>query len=266
LEKGKAMACENWRDKIDAHVDNELSGPDLRALDQHLASCHDCTAALLGRMQMKRAIHAAGQRFTPTPEFRRRLQGQIAQQQRRPRFATRFTSRFGTSSATWAMALAAAIVLFAVILTANYVTAASARKRLFSEVADLHVASLASSSPVDVVSTDRHTVKPWFQGKIPFSFDLPELRNTEFTLLGGRMAYLNQTPGAQLIYDIRKHHISVFIFPETAFGTASARLSSVPKDVPFNVETWSQRNLRYFVIGDSNPTDLNQLAKLFKTE
>lgn len=252
------MACEHWRHKIEEYADNELSEQDLRALDQHLASCSDCTAAVLGRVQMKRAIHAAGQRFTPTPEFRRKLQEQISQRQRRP--------RFGTSFATWAMALATAIVLFAVIMTANYVAAAGARKRLFSEVADLHVASLASSSPVDVVSTDRHTVKPWFQGKIPFSFDLPELRNTDFTLIGGRMAYLNQAPGAQLIYDIRKHHISVFIFPETAFGTASARLSSVPKDVPFNVETWSQRNLRYFVIGDSNPTDLNQLAKLFKTE
>jgi anti-sigma factor RsiW len=252
------MACENWRDRIDAYVDNELSGQDLRAFDQHLASCPACSADVLRRVQMKRATHAAGQRFTPTPEFRRKLQDQISQRQRRP--------HFGTSFGTWAMALAAAFVLFAVVITANYVAAASARKRLFSEVADLHVASLASSSPVDVVSTDRHTVKPWFQGKIPFSFDLPELRNTDFTLVGGRMAYLNQTPGAQLIYDVRKHHISVFIFPEPAFGTASARLSFVPEDLPFHLETWTQRNLRYFVIGDTNPADLNQLAKLFKTE
>jgi anti-sigma factor RsiW len=256
------MACENWRDRIDAYVDNELSGQDLRAFDQHLASCPACSADVLRRVQMKRATHAAGQRFTPTPEFRRKLQDQISQRQRRPQFGT----SFGTSFGTWAMALAAAFVLFAVVITANYVAAASARKRLFSEVADLHVASLASSSPVDVVSTDRHTVKPWFQGKIPFSFDLPELRNTDFTLVGGRMAYLNQTPGAQLIYDVRKHHISVFIFPEPAFGTASARLSFVPEDLPFHLETWTQRNLRYFVIGDTNPEDLNQLAKLFKTE
>jgi anti-sigma factor RsiW len=248
------MACELWKDKIDAYVDNELSDEDQRAFDQHLASCASCTADVLRRVQMKRAIHVAGQQFTPTPEFRRRLQEQITRRQPR------------RSLQPWAMALAAAIVLFAVIMTANYVAVASARKRLFSEVADLHVASLASSSPVDVVSTDRHTVKPWFQGKIPFSFDLPELRNTEFTLVGGRMAYLNQTPGAQLIYDVRKHHISVFIFPEAAFGTGSSRLLSVPKDVPFRVETWSQRNLRYFVIGDSNPADLDQLAKLFKTE
>jgi anti-sigma factor RsiW len=248
------MACELWRNKIEAYVDNELSAHDLRSFDQHLSACADCTADVLRRVQMKRAIHAAGQRFTPTSEFRRRLQQQISHRQPRRVFGA------------WAIALAAAVVLFAVVLTANYVAAAGARRRLFSEVADLHVASLASASPVDVVSTDRHTVKPWFQGKIPFSFDLPELRNTEFTLVGGRMAYLNQTPGAQLIYDIRKHHISVFIFPESAFGSGSGRLFSVPRDVPFRVETWSQRNLRYFVIGDTNPADLSQLATLFKRQ
>ena len=89
-----------------------------------------------------------------------------------------------------------------------------AADQVFSEIADLHVATLASSSPVDVISTDRHTVKPWFQGKIPFAFDLPELQNSEFSLLGGRMTYLDQTPGAHLIYDVRKHHISVFVFQE----------------------------------------------------
>src|SRR5579863_78943 len=87
-------------------------------------------------------------------------------------------------------------------------------QQVFGELVDQHVATLASLSPVDVVSTDRHTVKPWFQGRIPFTFDLPELQNSEFSLLGGRMAYLEQTPGAQLIYKIRKHEISVFVFQE----------------------------------------------------
>jgi len=54
----------------------------------------------------------------------------------------------------------------------------------------------------------------WFQGRIPFAFDLPELKNSEFVLLGGRMTYLDQAPGAHLIYDVRKHHISVFVFQE----------------------------------------------------
>jgi anti-sigma factor RsiW len=64
-------------------------------------------------------------------------------------------------------------------------TSRSHEQRLLREVADLHVTALASASPVDVISTDRHTVKPWFQGKIPFAIDLPELSNSEFSLLGG---------------------------------------------------------------------------------
>ena len=106
-----------------------------------------------------------------------------------------------------------AVVALALFIARN-VSDRSARQQAFSEIADLHVGTLASASPVDVISTDRHTVKPWFQGKIPFSFNLPDLQNTEFSLLGGRLTYLDQTPGAQLIYDYRKHHISVFVFQE----------------------------------------------------
>jgi anti-sigma factor RsiW len=106
-------------------------------------------------------------------------------------------------------------------------------------------------------------VKPWFQGKIPFAFNLPELQNTEFSLLGGRMTYLDQTPGAHLIYDLRKHHISVLVFQERSLP---ARLDENPvsKKQPFNMETWSQGGLRYFVIGDTSSADIDSLAKLFK--
>ncbi|MGB6481608.1 MAG: hypothetical protein WBF15_21165 [Candidatus Sulfotelmatobacter sp.] len=163
----------------------------------------------------------------------------------------------------WTLAAAAAVILVAATLTSAYLGTRSGRNQVFSEIADLHVATLASSSPVDVVSTDRHTVKPWFQGKIPFAFNLPELQNSEFTLLGGRMTYLDQTPGAHLIYDLRKHHISVFVFQERSLP---ARLDENPvsKKQPFNLETWSQGGLRYFVIGDASAADIDSLAKLFK--
>jgi len=87
-------------------------------------------------------------------------------------------------------------------------------QQLMSELVDQHVATLASSNPVDVVSTDRHTVKPWFEGKIPFTFNLPELQGSSFLLVGGRVSYLSQAPGAELIFRVRQHQISVFIFQE----------------------------------------------------
>jgi anti-sigma factor RsiW len=156
------------------------------------------------------------------------------------------------------------VLLIAVALTSGYLRMRTARNQIFSEIADLHVATMASSSPVDVISTDRHTVKPWFQGKIPFAFNLPELQGTEFTLVGGRVSYLEQTPGAQLIYDVRKHHISVFIFPEAALRTNLGGQSTPLGAATFNMETWSQGGLRYFAIGDASTADIERLAKLLQ--
>src|SRR5262249_53781457 len=92
----------------------------------------------------------------------------------------------------------------------------------------------------------------------------PELQNTEFTLLGGRVAYLDRSSGAHLIYQVRKHDISVFIFPDSA-GTAGLEDSSkVHREQTFNVESWSQDGLRYIVFGDTNPEDIQKLSSMLK--
>jgi anti-sigma factor RsiW len=245
------MVCESWKAKLDTYHDGELSAEEMRTFDAHVRSCLACSADALARVQMKRAIQVAGRRFTPSAEFRKRVQHSIAPRPRR------------SFSLGWMLAAAAAVILVGGTLTSTYV-GTRGRDQVFSEIADLHVATLASSSPVDVISTDRHTVKPWFQGKIPFAFNLPELQNSEFLLLGGRMTYLDQTPGAHLIYDVRKHHISVFVFQERSLPARLDESSLSPKKLPFNMETWSQGGLRYFVIGDASTTDLDSLAKLFK--
>ena len=246
------MVCESWKEKLDTYLDNELPEVEMRNFDAHVRSCTSCSADALARVEMKRAVQVAGRRFTPSAEFRRRMQQSIAPKPQR-------SFRLG-----WILAAAAAAILVVGALTSTYMGNRSSRDHVYSEIADLHVATLASSSPVDVISTDRHTVKPWFQGKIPFAFNLPELQNSEFTLLGGRMAYLDQTPGAQLIYDVRKHHISVFVFQERSLQTGLDENSLSPKKVPYNMETWSQGGLRYFVIGDASADDIDSIAKLFK--
>jgi anti-sigma factor RsiW len=246
------MVCESWKAKIDAHLDGEVPEEELRTFDAHVRSCPSCSADALTRLQMKRAIHAAGRRYTPSAEFRKRMQQKFASKPRRS---------FGLG---WTLVGAVAVILVVGTFTSVYLGARSGRDHVFSEIADSHVATLASSSPVDVVSTDRHTVKPWFQGKIPFAFNLPELQNSEFSLLGGRMAYLEQTPGAHLIYDVRKHHISVFVFQEHSLPAGLDENYLSPKQLSFSMETWSQGGLRYFVIGDANAADIASLAKLFR--
>jgi anti-sigma factor RsiW len=250
------MVCEFSKTKLDTYLDGELQDQEMRSFDAHVRNCPSCSADALGRVQMKRSIQAAGKRFTPSAEFRRRIQKSIATKPRR-------SFQLG-----WMLATAAVVILVAGTLTSAYLGNRSSRKlvqnHVFSEIADLHVETLASSSPVDVISTDRHTVKPWFQGRIPFAFDLPELNNSGFSLLGGRMTYLDQTPGAHLIYDLRKHHISVFVFQERSLPARLNESSLSPKRLSFNMETWSQGGLRYFVIGDASAADVDSLAKLFK--
>ena len=243
------MVCESRKAKLDTYLDGELPEQEMRAFDAHVRSCPTCSPDALARVQMKRTIQVAGKRFTPSAEFRNRIQKSIASKPQR-----RF--RLG-----WMLAALAAVILVVGTLTSAYLGSRSGRDQVFSEIADLHVAALASPSPVDVISTDRHTVKPWFQGKIPFAFNLPELQNSDFSLVGGRMVYLEQAPGAHLIYDVRKHHISVLVFQERSLP---ASLDRSPKKLPFNMETWSQGGLRYFVISDASAADIDRLAKLFK--
>jgi anti-sigma factor RsiW len=249
------MACEAWKLKLDTYLDGELPSEQMRAFDAHVHSCPSCAADALSRVQMKRHIHAVGKRFTPTLEFRERVQQRIAAKPGRPSIGW-----------SWMMASAVLAVLVVIGLAAADRGRAQARnEQIYGEVADCHVATLASSTPVDVISSDRHTVKPWFQGKIPFAFDLPELQNSGFSLLGGRMTYLDQTPGAHLIYEVRKHRISVFVFQERSLRGRLDQSSPVTRKLSFNMETWTQGGLRYFVVGDASAADINDLAKLFKT-
>ncbi len=247
------MACEQWRSQLDRYADGELNGEQARTLSEHLRGCSGCAAETLERVQMKRAVQIAGQRYAPSAELRQRISKSIAAKPHR--------------QSGWLWKILALPALSLVILSVGinlYVGRESARRqRVYSELADLHVAALASATPVDVLSTDRHTVKPWFQGKIPFTFNLPELQGSEFTLLGGRVTYLAQTPGAHLIYQLRKHEISVFIFQDRGEETAS--LPSGPLHAQsFTVENWTQNGLRYFVLGDVSAEDIHALSQLLR--
>lgn len=242
-----------WSGKLDTYLDGELSANEMRDLDAHLRDCPSCAADVLSRLQMKRAVHSAGKRYSATPEFRERIRKSSAS---KPRLSP---------MRMWIPATAAiALLLVAGLVTMSVRERQLQRQQAFSELADLHVATLASANPVDVLSSDRHTVKPWFQGKIPFTFNLPELQNSEFTLIGGRVVYLGQTPGAELIYQIRKHQISVFIFPERAVSHSLGSSSSSQKQLAFNIETSDRDGLRYFVIGDASANDIHNLTEMLK--
>jgi anti-sigma factor RsiW len=245
------MSCDLWRGKIDAYVDGEIRADELPGLNAHLRECSSCTADLLSRVQLKLAVQTAGKRFAPSSRLRERVQESLP----------------GKKNRTWAwnwipkLAPIAALVIIGFLALHHW--SAYQREQTFGELADLHVSTLASSTPVDVISTNRHTVKPWFQGKLPFTFNIPELEGTPFTLVGGRVTYLDQAPGAQLLFTVGSHRISVFIFQNRSshpWTTSDGR----SRQLTFTVESWSQDELHYFVIGDANADDIHKLCELLK--
>lgn len=247
------MNCDLCRQKLDAYVDESLPAEELGAVDEHLRNCPSCASEVLARLQMKRATRAAAARFSPSPEFCLRIEKSI--QKKRPILRVAWMP--------WLSAAVAALLLIAVSVTV--LTRHAARERALTELLDQHVATLASANPVDVVSTDRHTVKPWFQGKLPFTFNLPELQDSQFKLLGGKLIYVDHSPGAQLLFELRKHQLSVFIVqdqPGILPLGAGVRQSS---EKGFSEETWTGGGLRYTVISDTNSADVDALGDLLRS-
>ena len=245
------MSCDTWQGKIDAYIDAQLPDAEVRELEAHMRECPACSAQALTHSQLKRNIHLAGKQFAPDPEFRKRVQSSI-----RPKAAGRGWA--------WALAGAACAAVLAVLVISVLWTQRAQRQQVIGELTDLHVTTLASSNRVDVVSTDRHTVKPWFQGKLPFTFNLPELQGSTFELLGGKMTYLGQDPGAELLFSVRKHLLSVFVFKDTPEISRALGSGELKHNLSFNLESWSTGGVRYVIITDASRADVDDLRARFQ--
>jgi anti-sigma factor RsiW len=128
---------------------------------------------------------------------------------------------------------------------------------LVTEVFDQHVANLAGNLPPQVVSSDRHTVKPWFQGKIPFSFNLPQGLPSDTTLDGANLTYLHNEPVAQLLYSIGKHRVSIFLRQKSG-ATETDELATERSG--FHVMDFSTNDLEGVAISDVDPARLAGLV------
>ena len=245
------MTCENWQQKIDTYLDAGLPESEARELDAHLRSCASCSSLALARSELKRTVHLAGKRFVADPEFRKRIQSSVS-----PKSSGR---RWGWIVEVGALCAAILLVIFGSMVWVRQ----SQRQQVVGELTDLHVATLASANRIDVVSSDRHTVKPWFQGKVPFTFNVPELQGSPFELLGGKVTYLDQNPGAELLFTVRKHVLSVFIFkdaPELDRGLGSSELI---RRLSFNLESWTDGGLRFVIVTDATRSDIDDLRARF---
>jgi len=201
---------------IESYADGELAAERVPDTEEHLRECAACAGKLVAQMQLKRSIREAAWTMPPHA-FRPRRRW-------------------------WpAVAAAAMLAIFIAIPRSN------------SELADLHTTILASANPVDVISTDRHTVKPWFEGKLPFSFPIPELGGTPFHLAGARVVYVREEPVAYLMVTKGAHRISLFV----------GRDVPSPRTDAFESVSWTRGGLRYVAVGDVAQSDLQALRSAF---
>ena len=237
-------------DTLSAFIDGELPAAESQAVQQHLAGCHSCALRVLSAMQLKAATARAGQRFAPPTDALARLTAQLQPEQPRK------TARLYTFRPIAWTALAAALVVAVSLLGWRQVHQSNA---LAAELLDQHLATLSSGASPQVISTDRHTVKPWFQGKLPFSFNLPEPNAlpADTMLKGADLAYLDDQPAALLLFTIHKHEVSVFVTQRAG----SPILASLPRARSgFAIHSASTRDLRMVAVSDVNPADLDALV------
>ena len=248
-------------DKLSAFIDGELPRTERQEIEQHLTTCHPCALRVLSATQFKAATARAGQRFAPPPDALARLTAQLhAQQtQTRPQPHAKASARiYPFRPVAWA-ALAAAVLLTISFLGWRQLQQADTRAAgLTAELLDQHLATLSSGATPQVISTDRHTVKPWFQGRLPFSFDLPDATALppDTTLKGADLTYLNGQPAALLLFTIHKHEVSVFVMQRAASPSFAALAGT---RAGFSIHEATTKDLYLVAVSNVNPADLDHL-------
>jgi anti-sigma factor RsiW len=240
------MTCEIWRDQIEMYVDGELASAHETEVARHLRSCPECTSFAAGAIHLKRGVSSAGRRFKPSTEFREQIASSLG-----PRKRFQFNRAL-----QWSFA---AVVLVAISL--GTMTLLRRNTDTDRQIADIHLNTISSLNPVDVISTDQHTVKPWFQGKVPFTFNVPDLANSPFTLVGGRVAYVNGSPTALLLFQYKLHKISVLIGPQSSLGS-SEQSRQLPNG--FHVVRAQKDGRTFVTIGDADGRIIQDLAQRVK--
>lgn len=246
---------------LNALADGELSEEQLVRANEHLAGCPQCTSDALGQSLLKSATARAGQRYTLPLQFGAHMSQTIAQETAHPKaFSSGQTRRRRPDPGYygWLAAVATLLVCISLFLVQRHAQQTSHEsENLVTEACDQHIATLAANSPPEVISSDRHTVKPWFQGKIPFSFNLPQGLPDDTTLDGANLTYLHSQPTAQLLYSIGKHHVSVFI-QQRENGSVSSSL--VADHSGFHITGFHTLDLDVVAVSDVDPARLSDLV------
>lgn len=246
------MKHPEFQAQLDAWLDDELSEAESREMESHAAECAPCRELVEARHELSAAIRVALPRRTAPAGLGQRIRQSIAQQ------APDSPSRRFTAM-NWG-ALAASLVIVALGGWQLGLRQAQSTA-LADEVLRSHIRSLMPGHLTDVVSTDQHTVKPWFDGVLDYSPPVYDFSAKGFPLLGGRQEYVNERPVAALVYGRRKHFISMMVWPADR-ATPVASLSRTHQG--YHQLHWTSAAYSYWIVSDLGSGELEEFAQLVK--
>lgn len=241
--------CPDREAMLQAYVDNELDAANALAFEAHLKTCEACSRRLQGVRELKARLSQA-RLSEPAPKaLHQRIENLLESETAKPRRA-RPTAGLGWlgMGAMTAVAASLALVQFA---------SPALQDQLIAD----HVRSLQADHLMDVATSDRHTVKPWFNGKIDFAPFVPELADQGFPLAGGRLDYADGREIAAIVYHRRAHVINLFVMP----GGEHAGLHAPSSASSYNVVHWKQAGLSYWAVSDIDRGDLEAFRQAFQS-
>jgi len=251
------MICKDAQNLINGYVDGELDLIRNLEIERHIQDCALCTQDYKNHQVLSNAIKTGSLYFKAPADLRRRIQLSL-RKAAKAEAGRRMLPKWWFNIA--APMAAAAVILLALV---PFLRGPSADDLLAGEVISSHVRSLMASHLADVSSSDQHTVKPWFAGKLNFSPPVEDLAKQGFPLIGGRLDYLEDRPVAALIYQRQKHFINLFIWPS---GSDSDVETKTVLRQGYNLFHWTRSGMTFWAVSDLNNAELQKFVQLAQNQ
>ena len=247
------MSCHEAGGLLDAYIDGELDLVRALEFEDHLKTCVACRTARDNYQVLRQSVEARGVYFEAPEGLEQKIRARVRAAADVGRKETR--SRTSAKWQPWAMAAGIAALIVLTVVTVKSV-GRSSTQLLAQEVVSSHIRSLMADHLTDVRSSDQHTVKPWFSGKLDFAPVVKDLAAEGFPLIGGRLDYVDNQPVAALLYKRRQHTISLFLWPAKA--SDSGPETHVIRG--YNAISWTRSHMTYWAVSDLNASELSQFV------